>query len=318
VPPIARSAQRARAVVRDLRCPNVVARGRRSFRSRAGFHDRTARRAARRRRGIAALAAGLCLAAGLVRAQDEVPFITTPDQVTLAMLELARVGPTDHVIDLGSGDGRIVITAAKRFGASGLGVEIVPELVRKSRELARAAGVQERARFREQDLFATDLGRASVVTMYLLPTVNLQLRPRLLALAPGTRIVSHDWDLGDWLPERTLTVDVPDKAVGREKVSRIHLWTVPAQVGGTWCAPGHRLEIVQRFQTFSATLAAQGSPVPLVFDGRIEGTTLRALGTPPIEIVLDSAALRSRRSDGALSAGWPADASFRRASGTIC
>src|SRR5207342_2290340 len=125
-------------------------------------------------------------------AQDEVPFITTPDKVTLAMLELAAVGPADHVIDLGSGDGRIVITAAKRFGARGLGVEIVPELVEKSRQSAAAANVTARALFREQDLFKTDLSPASVITLYLLPEVNLQLRPRLLQLHPGTRIVSHD------------------------------------------------------------------------------------------------------------------------------
>ena len=180
------------------------------------------------RAGVAGFAGGLTLFAGAARAQEEVPFVTTPDRVTLAMLELAQVGSRDHVIDLGSGDGRIVITAAKRFGASGLGVEIVPDLVRRSREAARSAGVAERAEFREQDLFATDLGRATVVTMYLLPEVNLQLRPRLLALAPGTRIVSHDWDLGDWLPDRTLTVDVPEKAIGREKFSRVHLWQVPA------------------------------------------------------------------------------------------
>jgi hypothetical protein len=132
-----------------------------------------------------ALALGLAVASVAAFAQDEVPFITTPDQVTLAMLELAGVGPADHVIDLGSGDGRIVITAAKRYGARGLGVEIVPELVRKSRELARLAGVQEWVEFREQDLFATDLSRASVVTMYLLPAVNLQLRPRLPRARPG-------------------------------------------------------------------------------------------------------------------------------------
>jgi len=277
--------------------------------------SRIAARSAAGRRGIAA---ALCLAIGIASAQDEVPFITTPDRVTLAMLELARVGPADHVIDLGSGDGRIVITAAKRFGARGLGVEIVPELVRKSRALARAAGVAERVEFREQDLFATDLGRASVVTMYLLPAVNLQLRPRLLALAPGTRVVSHDWDMGDWLPERTLTVDVPDKAVGREKVSRIHLWVVPAAVHGTWCAEGHRLEIVQRFQAFSATLSAQGSPVPLVFDGRIEGTTLRGLGAQAPELAVEGEVLRTRRGDGAAAPGWPAEAPFRRADGRGC
>ena len=151
--------------------------------------------------------AALYLASGAALAQDEVPFVTKPDQVTLAMLELAGVGPRDLVIDLGSGDGHIVITAARRFDASGLGVEIVRDLVYRSREHARAAGVQERVEFREQDLFATDLARATVVTMYLLPEVNLQLRPRLLALVPGTRIVSHDWDMGKWLPDRSVTVD---------------------------------------------------------------------------------------------------------------
>ena len=268
-------------------------------------------RAARRLAG--AVVAALCLA-GVALAQDEVPFITTPDHVTLAMLELAAVGPTDHVIDLGSGDGRIVITAARRFGARGLGVEIVPELVKKSRELARSAGVHERVEFREQDLFATDLGGATVVTMYLLPAVNLQLRPRLLTLAPGTRVVSHDWDMGDWLPDRTLTVDVPDKAVGREKLSRIHLWIVPAVVQGTWCVAGDRLEIVQRFQAFSATLSVKGSPVPLVFDGRIEGKTLRSPGTPSFE--LEGDALRAR--GGAIAPGWPAEALFRRADASSC
>jgi SAM-dependent methyltransferase len=265
-----------------------------------------------------ALAFGLAVASAAAPAQDEVPFITTPDRVTLAMLELARVGPADHVIDLGSGDGRIVVTAAKRFGASGLGVEIVPELVRKSRELARVAGVQERVEFREQDLFATDLSRASVVTMYLLPAVNLQLRPRLLALAPGTRVVSHDWDMGDWLPERTLSVDVPDKAVGREKLSRIHLWIVPARVQGAWCAAGHRLEIAQRFQAFSAVLVDRSSPVPIVFDGRIDGTTLRSTGPTSLELALEGDLLRAAPGGGATVPGWPAGTAFRRADGQGC
>src|SRR5258707_14401510 len=145
------------------------------------------------------------------RALAEVPFVTTPDRVTLAMLQLAKVGPQDYVIDLGSGDGRIVILAARRFGASGLGVEIVAYLVAQSSENARSAGVEARARFREGDLFDIDLSPATVVTLYLLPDVNLQLRPRLLALVPGTRIVSHDWDMGDWKPDKTITIDVPEK-----------------------------------------------------------------------------------------------------------
>ena len=179
-----------------------------------------------RRTFTATLLAAPALAA---RAQSDldVPFVVTPDHVTRAMLDLAAVKPGDFVIDLGSGDGRIVIAAARHYGARGLGVEIVPDLVEKSRDDARRAGVAERAEFRVQDLFATDLAPASVITMYLLPEVNLQLRPRLRALKPGTRIVSHDWDMGDWQPDRVVTVEVPDKPYGREKLSRLYLWTIP-------------------------------------------------------------------------------------------
>jgi SAM-dependent methyltransferase len=208
---------------------------------------------------------------------EEVPFITTPDRVTLAMLKLAGVRATDHVLDLGSGDGRIVITAAKRFGATGLGVEIVPDLVARSRASAERAGVAQRARFVEQDLFDTDLSSASVITMYLLPAVNLQLRPRLLALAPGTRIVSHDWDLGDWRPDVTLALAVPEKTIGREKLSRIHRWVVPAQVQGTWCASnGARLRIEQRYQFVDADLTSAGTAWAMA--GRLEGASLTLLG----------------------------------------
>jgi SAM-dependent methyltransferase len=216
---------------------------------------------------LAALAGAVALAAlpagGAAQGQD-VPFITTPDSITVAMLTLAEVGPTDHVLDLGSGDGRIVITAARRFGARGVGVEIVPDLVLRSRAAATAAGVADRARFVEQDLFATDLSGASVITMYLLPEVNLQLRPRLLALAPGTRIVSHDWDLGDWAPDRTWVLATPEKPIGREKISRVHLWWVPAAASGLWCGlGGQRLDLQQRFQ-------------------RVEGRWMAPLaGTPP-------------------------------------
>jgi SAM-dependent methyltransferase len=197
-------------------------------------------------------------------AVEEVPFITTPDNVTLAMLELAGVGPGDFVLDLGSGDGRIVILAARRFGARGLGVEIVPDLVAKSRENARNAGVADRAEFRAQDLFETDLGMASVVTMYLLPEVNLQLRPKILALAPGTRIVSHDWDMGEWKADKTITVDAPDKKIGLRKSSTVMLWTVPAPVAGLWCGKGESLEITQSFQD----VRVNGKP------GRIEGAAV--------------------------------------------
>jgi SAM-dependent methyltransferase len=186
----------------------------------------------RRLRHAAALAAcllGLPFQAPAQALDTDVPFVVTPDNVTREMLKLAGVKAGDFVIDLGSGDGRIVIVAARQFGARGLGVEIVPELVEKSRDNARRAGVADRVEFRVQDLFATDLSSATVITMYLLPEVNLQLRPRLLALKPGTRIVSHDWDMGDWKPDRVVTVEAPDKPIGREKSSRLYLWTVPAR-----------------------------------------------------------------------------------------
>jgi SAM-dependent methyltransferase len=193
---------------------------------------------------------------------DEVPFVTTPDHVTLAMLELAGVTAADRIVDLGSGDGRIVITAARRFGARGLGVEIAQPLVDQSLDAARRAGVADRAEFRRQDLFETDLAGFTVITMYLLPEVNLALRPRLAALAPGTRIVSHDWDLGDWRPDRTLTVDAPQKTVGLDKQSRLHLWTVPARLAGLWCGDpgsGAALRVEQRWQEVSMTLETAGS-----------------------------------------------------------
>jgi hypothetical protein len=233
---------------------------------------------------LAALAAALLMGTGAARAQFggdiDVPFITTPDRVTLAMLALAGVGATDRLIDLGSGDGRIVITAARRFGARGLGVEIVPDLVAQSLDNARRAGVAALVDFRVQDLFATPLQDASVITLYLLPEVNLQLRPRLLALAPGTRIVSHDWDMSDWPADRMLTLDVPEKAIGRDKRSRLMLWVVPARLQGLWCGPGGvALRIVQRYQQVTATLDAPGSPATtLGLVGRIDGARLRLLG----------------------------------------
>lgn len=275
--------------------------------TRAAAAARPTSRARRRHRASAALAAiAWTFAPGAALAQDEVPFITTPDNVTLAMLQLASVTPKDFVIDLGSGDGRIVITAARRFGARGLGVEISPDLVARSRENARAAGVAERVEFRVQDLFKTDLSTAQVITMYLLSEVNLQLRPRLLALAPGTRIVSHDWDMGEWQPDRSITLDVPEKTIGREKRSTVHLWVVPAQVHGLWCTAGGSLAITQRFQTFSATLSADGADAPtVVFDGRVAADSLHA-GTEPAAAALTlrvmGQALQLLRTSGPASA----------------
>lgn len=156
----------------------------------------------------------------------DVPYVTSPQNVVDAMLELAGVGPNDVLLDLGSGDGRIVITAAERFGTRGTGIEIDPRLIARARAGAQAAGVSSRVTFLEQDLFATDLTAASVITLYLLPAVNMKLRPALRKLKPGTRIISHDWDMGDWEPDRQVVVDAPEKKIGIAKTSRLMLWMV--------------------------------------------------------------------------------------------
>ena len=156
----------------------------------------------------------------------DVPYVQTPAPVVEAMLALAEVGPDDVVYDLGAGDGRIVIAAARWRGARGVGIEIDPDLVRQARLAAERAGVADRVRFETRDLFTADLRAATVVTLYLSPDLNARLRPRLLAeLRPGARIVSHQFPMADWTPSRTvrLTVD------GREHV--LYLWIVPARGG---------------------------------------------------------------------------------------
>ena len=273
------------------------------------------------------LARGLLAACGLlatpwIAAQPgaEVPFITSPDNVTLEMLSMAKVGPGDHVIDLGSGDGRIVILAAKRFQASGLGVEIDPSLVQLSNRHAQEAGVADRAQFREQDLFKTDLAPATVITMYLLPEVNLQLRPALLELKPGTRLVSHDWDMGDWKPDQTNVVPVPDKKVGLEKSSKIHLWIVPARVQGQWCGTGllrgASLQLTQRYQEYGGELKYRSKSREL--EGRIRGNTLHTPAGRHGELVLEAAGEQMRivsaQGDFALAKGQ----TFKRSAGPGC
>lgn len=148
----------------------------------------------------------------------DVPYVPTPQPVVDAMLKLANVQPGDRLYDLGSGDGRIVVTAAKRFGTRGVGVDLDPARVREAKANAQQAGVTDLVEFRQQDLFETDLRKATVVTLYLLPEINLRLRPKLLQeLQPGTRIVSHAFDMGNWKPEKVMQVD------GRT----IYFWTVP-------------------------------------------------------------------------------------------
>lgn len=231
--------------------------------------------------GIAAApasAADGALPVGIPRVTEEVPYVQTPQSVVDAMLALAGVGPGDRLVDLGSGDGRVVITAASRHGVPGLGVELDERLVALSRQLAEQAGVQTLARFVAQDLFDTDLAPYSVVTLYLLPEVNLALRPRLLRMAPGTRVVSHDWDMADWLPDRSLTLPAPGKPVGLRRESRLHRWVVPAAFEGAWRGriAGERdatlvLSIQQRFQRLEIEWRIDGAaPAGLPAGGRAQ------------------------------------------------
>ena len=263
-------------------------------------------------RTVAAIA--LLAACGGASAVVDLPYATTPGNVTLAMLELAMVGPDDFVIDLGSGDGRIVIAAAKRFGARGLGVEIDPGLVEASRENARRAGVTARVEFRAQDLFLTDLAPATVITLYLLPEVNLQLRPALLKLKPGTRIVSHDWDMGAWKPERTVNIETA------QKTSRALLWIVPARVAGLWCgtgpARGSRLELTQQFQEARGILG--GTDSRRSFEGRIDGAMLRSRKARggQLSLKLEGGTLRVTLARG-IFGRWR-ESAFERAAGPDC
>lgn len=194
----------------------------------------------------------------------DVPYVPTPEPVVDAMLSIAEVGPADTLIDLGSGDGRIPIAAA-RLGARASGVEIDPALAERARRNAALFGLQERARFSTANLFDTPLRNASVITMYLLPRINMALRPRLLTeLRPGTRIVTHAFDLGDWRADG-------ERLVGDR---RVYLWIVPAVAGGSWRAtlPDGRevaLTIDQRFQDVTGTLG------DTALTGSLRGTALR-------------------------------------------
>lgn len=157
----------------------------------------------------------------------EVPFVPTPMKVVERMLDMAKIGPNDFLIDLGCGDGRIVTEAAKR-GARGIGIDLDPYLIELCRRRARENGLDNLASFEQKDIYDVDLRRASVVTMYLLPEHNLKLRDKLKReLKAGTRVLSHDWDMGDWIPDQRDVLDVPDKPVGGDKKSRVMMWVMP-------------------------------------------------------------------------------------------
>jgi len=214
--------------------------------------------------GAAAMAAvlmsGLLAAPGFAaRDNDEfigdVPYVPTPQDVVDTMLKIAEVGPADFLIDLGSGDGRIVVTAAAKFGAKGFGVDLNPKRIAEAVENAKAAGVSDRAQFFQRNLFETDFSQATVVTMYLLPDVNLALRPKVLDMKPGTRIVSHDFDMADWKPDHAVTMRSGITGYS----DRIYFWVVPAKVAGKWAwtEGGEKptLTLEQTFQVIKPSLA---------------------------------------------------------------
>jgi hypothetical protein len=204
-------------------------------------------------------------------AEASVPYVPTPHNVVERMLEIANVGPQDYLIDLGSGDGRIVVTAAEKYGARGFGVDLNPTRISEANDNARAAHVTDKVQFYQRDLFETDLTSATVVTMYLLPRVNLELRPKLLELKPGTRIVSHDFSMGDWKPEHHEQMDARDKYGGSGGLSDIYLWIIPAKVAGTWQSQltvrgkpvDYELALKQQYQAVAGTVRVAGKNVKL-------------------------------------------------------
>ena len=217
------------------------------------------------------------------------PFITTPPDVVERMLRLAGTGPSDLVVDLGSGDGRIVIDAAIKFGARGLGIELDPALVEKSRDLVRQANVADRVSIVHGDVLKADISQASVVTVYLLPSLLGRLQSRFMEeLKPGTRVVSHAFAMTSWKPDRTETMRIAQRHQGQGDESTLFLWVIPAQARGMWESGAWRVRIYQNFQEIEVEAWLDGWPVPaggarltgdhigwegrdMQFSGRVEG-----------------------------------------------
>jgi hypothetical protein len=289
-----------------------------------------------------ALLVTACTLAWSANAQDfgDTPYVQTPANVVKAMLETAKVGPKDFVIDLGSGDGRMVITAAKEYGARGFGVDLDARLVRLANANAAKEDVADRAVFYARDLYKTDIHRATVMSIYLLPEVNLMVRPKLLReLKPGTRIVSHDYDMGEWKPDAHFKLEAPGKTVGRDPVSKVFYWVVPANVTGEWSATVRTspkpqeitLRLAQKFQfaegsiedgdarvaledvklvgpqlTFKARLpGAAGSATVQEFSGRVAGDSIE--GTLKTAANERAIAWRARRVGGKVAIGPEVD-----------
>jgi SAM-dependent methyltransferase len=208
------------------------------------------------------------------QAGKDVIWVPTPQTLVDRMLQMAKVTPSDHVIDLGSGDGRTVITAAK-IGATAHGIEYDPNMVELSKRNAEKAGVSGKATFAKADIFESDFSKATVITLFLLPSLNLKLRPILLDMAPGTRVVSNSFDMGDWRADET--AHVTDDCTG---YCRAYLWIVPAKVAGTWKFGPGELTVEQQYQLFTGKLTT-GNVIAPITDGKLEADkiTFTAGGT---------------------------------------
>ena len=236
------------------------------------------------------LAAWLFMAAAVAQQINAGPYVPSPQSVVADMLKIAGIGPSDFVIDLGSGDGRIVLTAAKVYGARGFGVEIQDNLVKLSNEAARNEGLADRVKFIKQDLFKTDISQATILTMYLLPnTVNMLSEKLQSELKPGTRILSHDYGLSGWIPEETKVFDLEDKIkISGVTTTIIYLYVVPAKVSGAWAAkvPASvskqpvTFELKQQMQKIGGMAKVGGREVP-VEDAKLVGEKIAF--TLPIE-----------------------------------
>ena len=238
--------------------------------------------------GAARLAAGVAIltvlaAPNALALEPRVPYVPTPQEVVDRMLDMAKVGPHDYLIDLGSGDGRIVVTAARKHGTRGFGVDLNPTRIQEANDNARRAKVTDKVAFYQRDLFETDLDSATVITMYLLPQVNLELRPKLLKLKPGTRLVSHDFDMGDWQADSHVKVESKEKYGGSGGTSDVYFWVVPAAVAGAWQwelrASGkeqaaYELKLEQRYQAISGTISVGGGTAKIT-NARLRGDQIR-------------------------------------------
>ncbi len=226
--------------------------------------------------GLFILAVGLSVHAAASEYQPrvgqdgkDVIWVPTCQDLVDTMLKMAKVTPQDYVIDLGSGDGRLVITAIK-LGARALGIEYNPDMVAFSKNLAAKEGVAGKAQFVQGDIFESDFSQATVITMFLMPEINLKLRPRILDLKPGTRIVSNSFNMGEWAPDETVSVD--STKLGCETYFTANFWIVPAKVEGRWMLPQGELTLKQNFQEISGTLRSAKNTTPVT--GRMKGDVI--------------------------------------------